>query len=88
MARHHAFEGDIFWVVFEKSQVIAKYHRKLVGCAASGHRLRLLKCTREEGCHMQRAKRLLEGLRIHHLGFGFFWTVTFIVLAGFQGAGA
>ena len=37
---------------------------------------------------MQRAKRLLEGLRIHHLGFGFFWTVTFIVLAGFQGAGA
>lgn len=88
MARHHAFEGDIFWVVFEKYQVIAKYHRKLVGCAASGHRLRLLKCTREEGCHMQRAKRLLEGLRIHHLGFGFFWTVTFIVLAGFQGAGA
>ena len=37
---------------------------------------------------MQRAKRLLEGLRIHHLGFGFFRTVTFIVLAGFQGAGA
>lgn len=37
---------------------------------------------------MQRAKKLLEGLRIHHLGFGFFWTVTFIVLAGFQGAGA
>lgn len=36
---------------------------------------------------MQRAKRLLEGLRIHHLGFGFFWTVTFIVLAGFQGHG-
>lgn len=88
MARHHAFAGDIFWVVFEKAQVIAKGHRKLVGRAASGHRLRLLKCTGEEGCHMQRAKRLLEGLRIHHLGFGFFWTVTFIVLAGFQGAGA
>ena len=33
---------------------------------------------------MRRAKRLLEGLRIHHLGFGFFWTVTFIVLTGFQ----
>lgn len=37
---------------------------------------------------MQRAKRLLEGLRIHHLGFGFFWTVTFIVLSGSQGDGA
>lgn len=34
---------------------------------------------------MQRAKKLLEGLRIHHLGFGFFWTVTFIVLSGPQG---
>lgn len=35
---------------------------------------------------MQRAKKLLEGLRIHHLGFGFFWTVTFVALTGFQGA--
>lgn len=34
---------------------------------------------------MQRAKRLLEGLRVHHLGFGFFWTVTFIVLSSFPG---
>ena len=33
---------------------------------------------------MQRAKKLLKGLRIHHLGFGFFWTVTFVVLSGFQ----
>ena len=88
MARHHAFEGDIFWVVFEKPQFTADRHRKLVGRSTSRHRLRLLKCSGEEGCHMQRAKRLLEGLRIHHLGFGFFWTVTFIVLAGFQGAGA
>lgn len=33
---------------------------------------------------MQRARRLLEGLRLHHLGFGFFWAVTFVVLTGFQ----
>lgn len=33
---------------------------------------------------MERARKLLKGLRIHHLGFGFFWTVTFVVLSGFQ----
>lgn len=33
---------------------------------------------------MERARRLIEGLRIHHLGFGFFWTVTFVALTGFQ----
>ena len=36
---------------------------------------------------MERAKRLIEGLRIHHLGFGFFWTVTFVTLTGFQDGG-
>ena len=36
---------------------------------------------------MERARRLIEGLRIHHLGFGFFWTVTFVTLTGFQDGG-
>lgn len=29
-----------------------------------------------------RAKNLLHGIRIHHLGFCFFWAVSFIVLSG------
>lgn len=33
----------------------------------------------------QRAKQLLKGLRIHHLGFGFFWAVTFAAISGFSG---
>ncbi len=32
-----------------------------------------------------RARQLLGGLQFHHLGFGFFWAVTFIALSGFQG---
>lgn len=31
-----------------------------------------------------RAKRLLGGIRFHHLGFGFFWAVSFVVLSGLQ----
>lgn len=31
-----------------------------------------------------RAGKLLAGLQFHHLGFGFFWAVTFIALTGFQ----
>lgn len=31
-----------------------------------------------------RAKRLLSGIRLHHLGFGFFWAVSFIVSSGLQ----
>lgn len=31
-----------------------------------------------------RAKKLLSGLRLHHLGFCFFWAVSFIVLSGLQ----
>lgn len=31
-----------------------------------------------------RAKKLLLGLRFHHLGFCFFWAVSFIVLSGLQ----
>lgn len=33
---------------------------------------------------VNRAKKLLRGLRLHHLGFCFFWAVTFIVLAGLR----
>ena len=34
---------------------------------------------------IQRAGKLLKGLRIHHLGFGFFWAVTFVAISGFHG---
>lgn len=33
---------------------------------------------------VNRAKRLLKGLRFHHLGFCFFWAVSFVVLSGLQ----
>ncbi len=34
----------------------------------------------------RRAKQLLKGLRIHHLGFGFFWAVTFVAISSFPGS--
>jgi len=33
---------------------------------------------------LSRAKNLLRGVRFHHLGFCFFWAVSFVVLAGLQ----
>lgn len=33
---------------------------------------------------VNRARNLLRGLRLHHLGFCFFWAVTFVVLAGLR----
>lgn len=35
---------------------------------------------------VNRAQRLLRGLRFHHLGFCFFWAVSFVVLSGLQGS--
>lgn len=32
-----------------------------------------------------RAKKLLQGMRLHHIGFSFFWAVTFVALSGFRG---
>lgn len=57
---------------------------KILGPAAFGAKDSAATMLIREGDAMQRAKRLLEGLRIHHLGFGFFWTVTFVALTGFQ----
>lgn len=35
-----------------------------------------------------RAKRLVRGMRPHHLGFSCFWAVTFVALSGFRGGAA
>lgn len=32
-----------------------------------------------------RAKKLIQGMRLHHLGFCLFWAVTFVALSGFRG---